>query len=162
MNTFLLLLLTGLASATNKEAYAPAEFVPIQPYSIQPRQDVVVSPENQRTFFPFTSDENDDQKEGQIVQTGDWYKVDPAPRGLFSLTEGQVTAAKVLVGAIFIFGLVYLLLSHFNLLARLRTNPEVADLIAAIEKKIPKEARSLENLTELAEYAFNSIDKYAK
>ena len=86
MNTFLLLLLTGLASATNKEAYAPAEFVPLPPYSIQPRQDVVVSPENQRTFFPFTSGEQvgEQVEAGQIVQTGDWYKVEPATRGLFS------------------------------------------------------------------------------
>ena len=68
----------------DKEAYAPAEFVPLQPYSIQPRQDVVVSPENQRTFFPFASNGNGEQKEGQIVQTGEWYKVDPASRGLFS------------------------------------------------------------------------------
>ena len=73
-----------------------------------------------------------------------------------------MTAAKVLVGTIFLAGLLYLLLSHFNVLARLSTNPDVAELIAAIENKIPKEARSLENLTELAEMAFNSIDKYAK
>ena len=67
-----------------------------------------------------------------------------------------------MVGTIFLAGLLYLLLSHFNVLARLSTNPDVAELIAAIENKIPKEARSLENLTELAEMAFNSIDKYAK
>ena len=73
-----------------------------------------------------------------------------------------MTAAKVLVGTVFLAGLLYLLLSHFNVLASLRTNPDVAELIAAIENKIPKEARSLENLTELAEMAFNSIDKYAK
>ena len=73
-----------------------------------------------------------------------------------------MTAAKVLVGTVFLAGLLYLLLSHFNVLARLSTNPDVAELIAAIENKIPKEARSLENLTELAEMAFNSIDKYAK
>ena len=68
----------------------------------------------------------------------------------------------MLVGTVFLAGLLYLLLSHFNVLARLSTNPDVAELIAAIENKIPKEARSLENLTELAEMAFNSIDKYAK
>ena len=73
-----------------------------------------------------------------------------------------MTAAKVLVGTVFLAGLLYLLLSHFNVLARLSTNPDVAELIAAIENKIPKEARNLENLTELAEMAFNSIDKYAK
>ena len=38
----------------------------------------------------------------------------------------------------------------------------MAELIAAIEQKIPKEARSLENLAEMAQMAFNSIDKYAK
>ena len=82
MKTFLLLLVTSLASAS-KEAYAPAKFVSPLPYSIQPRQDVVVSPENQRTFYPFTS-EDKVEIEGQVVQTGDWYKVDPAPKSLFS------------------------------------------------------------------------------
>ena len=82
MKTFLLLLVTTLASAS-KEAYAPAKFVSPLPYSIQPRQDVVVSPENQRTFYPFTSGP-EVELEGEVVQTGDWYKVDPAPRGLFS------------------------------------------------------------------------------
>ena len=83
MKTFLLLLVTSLASAS-KEAYAPAKFVSPLPYSIQPRQDVVVSPENQRTFYPFTTSGDKVELEGQVVQTGDWYKVDPAPKGLFS------------------------------------------------------------------------------
>ena len=81
---------------------------------------------------------------------------------LFRLTEGQVTVAKVLVGTIFLAGLLFLLLNYTGVLAQLSRNPDVAELIAAIENKIPKEARSLENLAGLAEMAFNSIDKYAK
>ena len=80
----------------------------------------------------------------------------------FRLTEGQVTIAKVLVGTIFLAGLLFLLLNYTGVLAQLSRNPDVAELIAAIENKIPKEARSLENLAGLAEMAFNSIDKYAK
>ena len=80
MNTFLLLLVTTLATA-NREAYAPAKFISPLPYAIQPRQDVV-SPES-KTFYPFTSGEKV-EPEGVVVQTGDWYKVDPASRGLFS------------------------------------------------------------------------------
>ena len=73
-----------------------------------------------------------------------------------------MTVAKVLVGTIFLAGLLFLLLNYTGVLAQHSRNPDVAELIAAIENKIPKEARSLENLTELAEMAFNSIDKYAK
>ena len=84
MKTFLLLLvLTTLASANNREAYAPAKFISPLPYAIQPRQDVVVSPES-KTFYPFTSGDEKVEPEGLVVQTGDWYKVDPASRGLFS------------------------------------------------------------------------------
>ena len=80
----------------------------------------------------------------------------------FRLSETQATIAKVLVGTFFLAALLYLILSYTNVLKRLSTNPDVAELIAAIENKIPKEARSLENLAGLAEMAFNSIDKYAK
>jgi len=124
-----------------KEAYAPAQFVGPLPYTaIQPRQD----------------------SQGVVVQTGEWYKVDPAPRSPFFLTEQQVTIAKVLVGTLSLAFLFYLLLTYTGVLAKLRRNPDVAELIAAIEQKIPKEARSLENLAEMAQMAFNSIDKYAK
>ena len=67
-----------------------------------------------------------------------------------------------MVGTFFLAALLYLILSYTNVLKRLSTNPDVAELIAAIENKIPKEARSLKNLAGLAEMAFNSIDKYAK
>ena len=61
-----LLLVITLAKATEvhhaKEAYAPAQFVGPLPYTaIQPRQD----------------------SQGVVVQTGEWYKVDPAPRSPF-------------------------------------------------------------------------------
>ena len=66
MKTLLLLLVITLAHATEvhhpKEAYAPAQFVGPLPYTaIQPRQD----------------------SQGVVVQTGEWYKVDPAPRSPF-------------------------------------------------------------------------------
>ena len=77
MKTFLLLLIVALASAS-REAYAPAKFISPVPYAIQPRQDV-----ESKTFYPFTSGEKV-EPEGVVVQTGNWYKVDPASRGLFS------------------------------------------------------------------------------
>ena len=69
MKTLLLLLVITLATAKAtevhhhaKEAYAPAQFVGPLPYTaIQPRQD----------------------SQGVVVQTGEWYKVDPAPRSPF-------------------------------------------------------------------------------
>ena len=70
--------------------------------------------------------------------------------------------AKVVVGTLFLAGLLFLLLSYSGMLDKLSRNPDVAELIAAIENKIPKEARSLENLAGLAEMALNSIDKYAQ
>ena len=77
MRTFLLLLVTALAGAS-RESYAPAKFISPLPYAIQPRQDV-----ESKTFYPFTSGEKVEQG-GVVVQTGDWYKVDPASRGLFA------------------------------------------------------------------------------
>ena len=82
MKTFLLLLLVTTLANANREAYAPAKFISPLPYAIQPRQDVV-SPES-KTFYPFTSGDEKVEPEGLVVQTGDWYKVDPASRGLFS------------------------------------------------------------------------------
>ena len=73
-----------------------------------------------------------------------------------------MTVAKVVVGTLFLAGLLFLLLSYSGMLDKLSRNPDVAELIAAIENKIPKEARSLENLAGLAEMALNSIDKYAQ
>ena len=68
MKTLLLFLVITLATAKAteghlpKEAYAPAQFVSPLPYTaIQPRQD----------------------SQGVVVQTGEWYKVDPAPRSPF-------------------------------------------------------------------------------
>ena len=68
MKTLLLLLVITLAHAKAtevhhpEEAYAPAQFVGPLPYTaIQPRQD----------------------SQGVVVQTGEWYKVDPAPRSPF-------------------------------------------------------------------------------
>merc|ERR1711962_1322153 len=97
MRTLLLLLVITLAKATTtevhhaKEAYAPAQFVGPLPYTaIQPRQD----------------------SQGVVVQTGEWYKVDPAPRSPFFLTEQQVTIAKVLVGTLSLAFLFYLLLTY--------------------------------------------------
>ena len=68
----------------------------------------------------------------------------------------------MVVGTLFLAGLLFLLLSYSGMLDKLSRNPDVAELIAAIENKIPKEARSLENLAGLAEMALNSIDKYAQ
>ena len=68
----------------------------------------------------------------------------------------------MVVGTLFLAGLLILLLSYSGMLDKLSRNPDVAELIAAIENKIPKEARSLENLAGLAEMALNSIDKYAQ
>ena len=68
----------------------------------------------------------------------------------------------MVVGTLFLAGLLALLLSYSGMLDKLSRNPDVAELIAAIENKIPKEARSLENLAGLAEMALNSIDKYAQ
>ena len=68
----------------------------------------------------------------------------------------------MVVGTLFLAGLLLLLLSYSGMLDKLSRNPDVAELIAAIENKIPKEARSLENLAGLAEMALNSIDKYAQ
>ena len=73
-----------------------------------------------------------------------------------------MTVAKVVVGTLFLASLLFLLLSYSGMLDKLSRNPDVAELIAAIENKIPKEARSLENLAGLAEMALNSIDKYAQ
>ena len=68
----------------------------------------------------------------------------------------------MVVGTLFLACLLFLLLSYSGMLDKLSRNPDVAELIAAIENKIPKEARSLENLAGLAEMALNSIDKYAQ
>ena len=68
----------------------------------------------------------------------------------------------MVVGTLFLAALLFLLLSYSGMLDKLSRNPDVAELIAAIENKIPKEARSLENLAGLAEMALNSIDKYAQ
>ena len=86
MRTSLLLFLvtTALASAS-RPAKVPAKLVSPLPNDIQQRQDFV--PQESKTFDPYSRGAKVEQ-EGVVVQTGDWYKVGPAPskesRGLFA------------------------------------------------------------------------------
>jgi hypothetical protein len=108
------------------------------------------------------------QPEGTIVDASEWYTVPnnyvpgTRPRGPVGPVDRLWSLLPSLIGALTTLGLVLLALDFFNMpdFGFLRSNPQVAEVMAAIEESIPAEGRSLENLLPMAKEAFEAIEKF--
>ena len=111
-----------------------------------------------------------DQPQGTIVDQSEWYTVpnDYVPQGTRNTPAvAPVSPLSSLIPALALAGLAVMLMDYFNISPVhpfidniKRSNPQVAEVMAAIEESLPAEGRSLENLLPMAKQAFEAIEKF--